>query len=137
MCVACEERGGYPFGLPFARAAATGDGAVRAAGPETAEASAVLPKRLKSAEPAYPASALRDGVEGQVIVQFQIAPDGVPHNLQILQSANAVFDQPVLRAMRQMRFEPDAPGKPPYGQRWYKQPFAFRIEQPPSGGSEP
>jgi TonB family protein len=157
MCEACEERAASPFGFPFARAAASASPApageatpppmmdkdgpktkhVPAPQTQTDDAPAISPKMIKRVEPVYPFQALRDELEGRVVVKFQIAPDGVPNNLSIVQSGHAVFDQPVLRALSQSRFEPEPPGKPIYGGRWFKQPYSFRMEVSPPANSAP
>ena len=74
------------------------------AGAATADTDA-LP--LVRVPPSYPAAARAGRVEGQVLVEFTIRPDGTVAEPEVLEARPAgVFDQVVLRAIRQWRFAP-------------------------------
>lgn len=61
----------------------------------------------------YPELARRAGIEGQVIVQCVIEPDGTPSNLSVVKSANQILDAEALRAVGRLRFKPGMQrGKP-------------------------
>jgi TonB family protein len=138
-CSACEERGGYPFGLPrtdpapdagigkvYPLPASPGanDGpAIPAAGPQP------RPSMISRIEPVYPIQALREGITGHVVVRFQIAPDGEPINATIVSSTNPVFDSAVLFALSRSRFAPQTQTATPYAGNWFKQPYAFRLAE--------
>jgi TonB family protein len=150
-CKACEERAGYPFGFPFAgshKASETMDvdtakqttvpTQADKVGAMTNDAPAIRPKIISQVDPVYPTAALRDGVEGRVIVKFKISPDGVPFDAQIDSSTHPVFNGPSLRALSKTRFEAEPQNRPLYGGRWFKQPYAFQLEgQPPSESPPP
>ena len=78
-------------------------GEVRAA-TATADTDALALVRVP---PSYPAAARAGRVEGQVLVEFTIRPDGTVAEPEVLEAQPAgVFDQVVLRAIRQWRFAP-------------------------------
>lgn len=61
----------------------------------------------------YPELARKAGIEGQVVVQFVIEPDGTPSNLTVVKSANQILDAEALRAVSKLRFKPGRQrGKP-------------------------
>jgi TonB family protein len=143
MCEACAERAASPFGFPYASKQVHETPAQQTAPApksmmQAGDSAAIQPKMIKRIEPAYPFKALREGTEGRVVVRFQIAPDGVPFNMAIQSSSNPVFDEPVLRAFSQSRFEPEPAGMPIYGGRWFQQPYAFRFEdEAPAASGQP
>ncbi len=58
-------------------------------------------------DPRYPTRALRAGIEGEVIVEFTINPDGSVVEPRILESRpTGVFDRQVLRAIKRWKFSP-------------------------------
>ncbi len=54
----------------------------------------------------YPEVARRAGIEGTVIVQLVVEPDGNPSNLQVVRSASKVLDDAALEAVQNQRFKP-------------------------------
>ena len=54
----------------------------------------------------YPRNALRAGLGGTMIVQFIVAPDGVPYNPEVVRSAGALLDEAAVKAVLQLRFTP-------------------------------
>lgn len=57
--------------------------------------------------PDYPAAALREGVEGYVIVTFTVTEEGVVEDVAVRESsAPGVFDGEAQRAATRLRFEP-------------------------------
>lgn len=127
-CKACEERGGYPFGLPVAHGTS-----VQAETTVQVDTPTPQPKMLKRVEPVYPFRALRDNLQGRVVIRFQIAPDGMPFNMTIVETPDPVFGPAALAALGQSRFEPEPPGKPIYAGRWFQQPYRFQIEDDTPG----
>ena len=58
-------------------------------------------------DPRYPTRALHAGIEGEVIVEFTINPDGSVAEPRIVESRpTGVFDRQVLRAIKRWRFSP-------------------------------
>ena len=54
----------------------------------------------------YPRDALRAGLDGMVIVQFVVAPDGVPYSPEVVRSAGRALDEAAVEAVLKLRFEP-------------------------------
>ena len=48
----------------------------------------------------YPAAAKEAGLEGEVELQFEVAPDGSLHNIQLLQSLGKGFDEEAIRLLK-------------------------------------
>ncbi|TQM12330.1 outer membrane transport energization protein TonB [Pseudoxanthomonas sp. 3HH-4] len=60
-----------------------------------------------NAEPKYPASMLRAGVGGTVVVQAELDANGNPVNVRVIErSGERDLDRAALSAVRQWRFEP-------------------------------
>jgi len=63
-------------------------------------------KILHSIQPIYPDAALKKGITGFVKIVFDIDNNGMPINMRITESQpDAVFDQSVIQALEQSRFE--------------------------------
>lgn len=145
-CIACEERGGSPFGFPFAHkpvsaAVASGNApapVVAPLGPDDSTPK-IRPKLIYRHAPDYPPRALRDGVEGWVTLKFQLTPEGVPFNQAVHQSSDRVFDDPSLRAVIKCRYEAAPAGSNLYGGRWFYVRYRFLLEGSPlpPGGQLP
>ncbi len=57
--------------------------------------------------PSYPEQASRDGVEGYVVVGYDVTSDGSVTNVSVVESRPAgVFDEAAMAAIRQWRFNP-------------------------------
>jgi protein TonB len=57
--------------------------------------------------PVYPARAQERGIEGYVIVEFSIGPDGTVKDATVLESEPAsIFDRAALRAIRKWKYKP-------------------------------
>lgn len=68
------------------------------------------PSELRSnASPHFPRAALRDGVEGTVVVEFTVLPDGRTANPKILSGPKAFYEA-VLEAVPSWRYEPATQG---------------------------
>lgn len=80
--------------------------ATPAAGPE------VVPARvLDNPRPAYPRQARRRGLEGQVVLEVQVLPDGHPGRIEVVAgSGHSILDRAALAALRDWRFEPAREG---------------------------
>ena len=57
-------------------------------------------------KPVYPPPAARKGLEGYVIVQFDVLADGNVANVAVLESSNRVFEASAVRATKKFRFKP-------------------------------
>lgn len=67
-----------------------------------------LPRILREVKPAYTSDAMRAKVQGTVLLQCVVRPDGSVSDIQILRSLDSVFglDQEAIKAARQWRFAP-------------------------------
>ncbi len=67
------------------------------------------PTPLRRVDPRYPRKAVRRGIEGEVVVEFTVGPDGeiVQDSIRIIKSQpQGVFDRSSLRALARWRFQP-------------------------------
>jgi protein TonB len=67
-----------------------------------------LPRVLREVKPAYTSDAMRAKVQGTVLLQCVVRPDGAVTDIQVLRSLDSVFglDQEAIKAARQWRFAP-------------------------------
>jgi TonB family protein len=63
-------------------------------------------KLLKSHNPEYPAAALSAGIEGRVVMEFVVNPDGKVEQAKVLHSAGTLLDEARLKAILEWQFEP-------------------------------
>jgi protein TonB len=64
------------------------------------------PRTRVQVAPAYPFEAKKDGLPGEVLVEFTVDESGQVLNARVMRSTNSVFDAPTLRAVQKWRFEP-------------------------------
>jgi TonB family protein len=101
-------------------------------GPETAAVpdvgEAVTPPRRKSGDPApYPREARAARLEGAVTVELTVTEDGLPRDLQVVESGGEILDRAVLAAVSEWRFEPATRDGAPVEVRWRtRQTFQLR-----------
>ncbi len=82
----------------------------------------------QSPPPTYPPSALRNGVEGSVVVRVDVDPSGVPMDVTVIQrSGSRDLDRAATDAVRRWRFLPaQANGQPVQGS--IEVPFDFKTQ---------
>ena len=61
-------------------------------------------------EPAFPRKAMQQGIDGRVIAWVHVEPNGTVSQVEIKRSTNRVFDQEVVRALSQWKFNPEPVG---------------------------
>ncbi|SHK02193.1 energy transducer TonB [Rhodothermus profundi] len=76
----------------------------------------------------YPELARKAGMEGLVVVQFVVEPDGSVSNIQVVRSAGRLLDEAAVRAVRQLRFKPGRQRGRPVRVR-YALPIRFRLKE--------
>jgi bla regulator protein BlaR1 len=101
-------------------------GVANPAVPPAASVAATLPPApIRIRQPVYPQTALTQGIEGHVVVEFGLASDGHVRDLRVISAEPAgVFDQSTIQAMRGWQYSV------PAGvalQRRYRQTMAFML----------
>jgi len=68
----------------------------------------LVPRLLKKIDPQYTADAMRAKVQGMVVLECVVMPDGTIGKVDIVRSLDSTFglDQEAIKAARQWRFEP-------------------------------
>jgi protein TonB len=61
---------------------------------------------LVRVSPVYPARALSQGLEGTVIVQFDVSAKGQVVNIVVIESSHRIFEQAAIQAAERFRFKP-------------------------------
>ena len=75
--------------------------------------------------PSYPEGCRSRGVEGVVIVQFDVTPEGNVTNAQIIQTPDRCFNRPILKAVSGWKYPPVSAGSAMrYG---YMETFDFKL----------
>jgi protein TonB len=95
-------------GLPTLTAASDAalDDHVRATAAPDAPADALPSPVAGNPAPAYPATARRAGVEGQVVVRARVTAEGTVHEVQLRRGAHPLLDEAALDAVERWRFTP-------------------------------
>ena len=104
-------------------------------------------KPLHTVVPAYPKRALRDRIQGDVEVCFDVGRDGRTSRIAVRHSSNEVFEKAAREAVRQSTYVALAEGKTLSGIKTCRT-FRFRLDpeevtdlddepDDPSGGTEP
>ena len=74
-----------------------------------ARAKAASLRAISTPAPRYPARAQQDGVEGRVLVEFTVQPNGSVGAVRVVSAApEKIFDDAALAAVKRWRFEPVA-----------------------------
>ena len=66
------------------------------------------PRLLKEVKPQYTAQAMRAKIQGEVLLECVVQPDGTVGNIRVVRSLDSAFglDQEAIKAARQWRFAP-------------------------------
>lgn len=80
-------------------------------------------------EPQYPRKAAMQGIEGWVLLKFDISPAGTVGNIQILGSKpSRIFDRAAVRALRKWKYRPKMEDGKPIEQKNLKIKLDFTLE---------
>ena len=83
---------------------------------------------LERVAPVYPEEALREGVQGEVVLDLLISPAGNVMQVEIVASPSPSFTAAAAAAMRPARFAPARVGKYPIWS-WFRVPVRFCVEE--------
>ncbi len=133
-----QERGGtaidsatLPFSSPPSSAEALSlspSTAVDVTSYRTNPVSSSQAKLVSRMQPEYPAAAKRRGLEGRVIVEFDIDTDGRVINPRIItQEASSMFNRAVLKAIRGYQYQPYRLGGQAIGLQGLQEEFRFQL----------
>jgi len=86
------------------------------------------PVSMIKVQPSYPARAAQSGLEGYVIVQFDVRADGTVENAVVLESSNQVFERSALKAASRFRFKPRVVDGVALSTRGVRNLFRFEME---------
>ena len=89
-----------------------GEGERAGTGEETREGSVSLPILLDKVDPVYPIMAIRSRIEGTVILEIVVGPDGSVREIYIRQSV-PMLDAAAIEAIKQWRYAPARTGRRP------------------------
>ncbi|MGI9271414.1 MAG: TonB family protein [Woeseiaceae bacterium] len=56
-------------------------------------------------QPAYPAIAMQRGLEGFVVVAFDVFPDGTVGNITVVESSSSIFERSAMQAAKRFRYK--------------------------------
>lgn len=94
----------------------------RSLAPPADDATPGAPTPVRTVRPVYPSAALLVGLQGRVVIEFELDARGVPRDLRAVASSDGTFNAAALQALADWRFAPPAePG------RRYRQAFTFRL----------
>ena len=80
-------------------------------------------------EPQYPRKAALQGIEGWVILQFNISSTGRVNDIRILNSKpRRVFDRVAVKALKKWKYRPKMEGSKPVEQKGLKVQLDFKLE---------
>jgi protein TonB len=79
-------------------------------------------------QPRYPAAAQTRGIEGTVLVQFDVTPSGAVENVVVIESSNSIFNKAAIEATYRFKYRPKVVDGTSYGTRGLQQQFRFNMD---------
>lgn len=80
-----------------------------------------------NAQPDYPTAAIQKGIEGYVIVQFDVTAMGTVENVEVVETSNAVLNKAAVKATYQSRYKPKTVDGVSYGSIGLRKLFRFEM----------
>ena len=80
-------------------------------------------------KPQYPAAAAAKGLEGTVLVQFDVTELGTVENVVVLESSNRIFNREAIRAAYRCKYKPRMVDGVAYGAKGLRKLFTFELEK--------
>jgi TonB family protein len=85
------------------------------------------PTVIKKVDPIYPKKALKDSLEGDVLVKVRVNARGDVVNARVIRTDDDIFNEAALTAARQWKFTPAVLKGEPVAV-WVSIPFRFRLK---------
>lgn len=83
---------------------------------------------LVRVEPSYPPRAMKLGLEGHVVLEFTVRPDGTTADHRVLESSHRLFEPAAVRAAERFRFKPRVIEGLPVATPGVRNVFRFEME---------
>lgn len=83
---------------------------------------------LVNVQPEYPPAAIGKGIEGYVIVRFDVTVAGTVENVSIVEASHRVFHKAALRAAQRSRYKPQVVDGVPQPASGLQKLFRFEME---------
>lgn len=84
---------------------------------------------IMKVKPAYPVSALLQGIEGYVIVEYDVTAAGTVRDAWVIESSDQLFDDVALAAVSQYLYKPRMLNGMPQETKGLKNMFKFEIQK--------
>ena len=78
--------------------------------------------------PVYPSRAIARELEGYVVVQFDVAPNGQVTNVVVIESSSSVFNAAAVKAAERFKFKPRVVDGVALATRGVQNLFSFRLD---------
>ena len=65
-----------------------------------------MPALVRRRNPEYTKNAIRAGIEGTVLLEIEISPDGIPRNIRVLRSLDPELDKKAVECVAEWKFRP-------------------------------
>lgn len=80
-------------------------------------------------QPVYPAVAARNGLEGTVIVQFDVSTSGAVENVIVVETSSRIFNKPAIDAAYKFRYKARVVNGTPVATHSIRKLFRFEMEK--------
>lgn len=84
--------------------------------------------------PAYPPIATARGLEGWVIVQFDVMANGLVSNVVVVESSHTAFERNAIKAAQRFKFKPRVVDGEPQISRNIQNQFTFTLDEKDNSG---
>ncbi|MGI9261999.1 MAG: energy transducer TonB [Woeseiaceae bacterium] len=81
------------------------------------------------AQPEYPIALAQRGIEGYVIVQFDVNVQGMIENARVIESSHSGFNKAAIKAAYRSRYKPQVVDGSPQASQALRKMFRFEMEQ--------
>ena len=82
-----------------------------------------------NAQPDYPVGASQKGLEGYVIVQFDVTGLGTVENVRVIETSNSIFNKAAVKAAYRSKYKPKTVDGVSYGTEGLRKLFRFEMKE--------